>query len=408
MPVFEYTAYNHSGKALKGILDADSTYGARQKLRGMGIFPVEVRETLSKAKDLRPGAISLLAFLKRVKPGEISAMTRQLSTLLAAGLPLVKSLETLISQINNPMFKRIMAQIKDSVNEGNSLASSLSQHPRVFSNFYINMVHSGEASGSLDVVLTHLAEFGERQQALRGRFKAALAYPVFMSIIGTFVLFFLITFIVPNITSIFTEMHHTLPLPTILLLKVSGLLQSFWWLIGLALLSGIVVVRHSKKRPGFNYYWDKMRLRIPIIGPINQKIAIARFGRTLGSLLKSGVPLISALQITGKIVDNSLIEKVIDSAVEDIHAGKSLASTLAQSRWFPSMVIQMISVGEQSGELEVMLNKIAETHEREVESNIIALTSILEPVMILMMGLIVGFVVISIFLPIFEMTQIIK
>jgi general secretion pathway protein F len=408
MPVFEYTGYNHSGKALKGILDADSAYGARQKLRGMGIFPVEVSETLSKAKDLRPGAISTFGFLKRVKPGEISAMTRQLSTLLAAGVPLVKSLETLISQINNPMFKRIMAQIKDSVNEGNSLASSLSQHPRVFSNFYINMVHSGEASGSLDVVLTHLAEFGERQQALRGRFKAALAYPVFMSIIGTLVLFFLITFIVPNITRIFTEMHHTLPLPTIILLEVSGLLQSFWWLIGLALLSGIVIVRHSKKRPGFQYYWDKMRLRIPIIGPINQKIAIARFGRTLGSLLKSGVPLISALQITGKIVDNSLIEKVIDSAVEDIHAGESLASTLSQSRWFPSMVIQMISVGEQSGEVEVMLNKIAETHEREVESNIIALTSILEPVMILMMGMIVGFVVISVLLPIFEMTQIIK
>jgi len=408
MPVFEYTGYNHSGKALKGILDADSAYGARQKLRGMGIFPVEVREALSKVKDLRPGAISIFGFLKRVKPGEISAMTRQLSTLLAAGVPLVKSLETLISQVNNPMFKSIMAQIKDSVNEGNSLASSLSQHPRVFSNFYINMVHSGEASGSLDVVLGHLAEYGEHQQALRRRFQAALAYPIFMSIIGTGVLFFLLIVIFPNITKIFTEMQHTLPLPTILLIEVSNFLQSFWWIIVLALLSGIVIVKHSKKRPGFQNFWDKAKLRIPVLGPLNQKIALARFGNTLGSLLQSGIPLISALQITGKIVDNSLIEKVIDSAVEDIHKGKSLASTLGQSRWFPSMVIQMISVGEQSGELEAMLQKIADTHEKEVESHIIALTSLLEPIMILIMGAVVGFVVISILLPIFEMNQMIR
>jgi general secretion pathway protein F len=408
MPVFEYTGLNNSGKTLKGILDADSAVAARQKLRGMGIFPVDVKVALSRPKDRPSGQISLFGLLKRVKPGEISAMTRQLSILLGAGVPLVKSLEALISQISNPMLKKIMAQIKDSVNEGNSLTSSLSQHPKIFSNFYINMVNSGEASGSLDVVLGHLAEFSERQQAFRARFKAAMAYPIFMSLIGTFVLFFLITFIVPNITKIFTEMHHTLPLATIILIEVSHLLKSFWWLIGLALLVGIVAVRHGKRRPRFQHIWDTLKLRAPAIGPINQKITLARFGGTLGSLLQSGVPLVSALQIVGRIVDNSQIADVIDGAIEDIHAGKSLASTLAQNRWFPSMVIQMISVGEQSGELEVMLNKIAETHEREVESNIIALTSILEPIMILIMGLIVGFVVISILLPIFEMNQMIR
>jgi len=408
MPVYEYTALDRAGKTKKGILDADSTVAARQKLRGSGIFPVEVKEALSKPKGIPSGPVSLIGLLKGVKPGEIFSMTRQLSILLGAGVPLVKSLEALISQITNSMFQKIMAQIKESVNEGNSLAFSLSQHPKFFSNLYVNMVDSGEASGSLDVVLGRLAEFGEHQQALRGRFKAALAYPAFMSLIGTVVLFFLITFIVPNITKIFTDMHQTLPLPTVVLIEVSNFMLSFWWVILIAFLIGIVILKQSKKRPGVHYIWDKLKLRIPVFGPINQKIALARFGRTLGSLLQSGVPLITALQIVGKIVDNSLIARVIDNAVDEIQAGRSLASTLDQSRWFPSIAVQMMSVGEQSGELEGMLNKIADTYEREVESHIMALTSMLEPVMILVMGLIVGFVVISILLPIFEMNQMIR
>jgi general secretion pathway protein F len=408
MPVYEYTGLNTSGKTMKGILDADSPVAARQKLRGSGIFPVEVRETLSKPRDLPSRPVSILGLLKGVKPGEISAMTRQLSILLGAGVPLVKSLEALISQIANPTLKKIMAQIKESVNQGNSLAFSLSQHPKIFSNMYVNMVHSGEASGSLDVVLARLAEFGEHQQALRGRFKAALAYPLFMSVIGTGVLFFLITFIVPNITRIFTEMHQALPLPTMVLIGVSRFLLSYWWVILLLFISGIVVLRYSRRRPGVRYMWDKVKLRIPLLGSVNQKIAVARFGRTLGSLLQAGVPLISALQIVGKIVGNSLIASVLDNAVDDIQAGKSLAATLSQSQWFPPMVVQMVSVGEQSGELEAMLNKIADTHEREVESHVMALTSMLEPFMILIMGLVVGFIVISILLPIFEMSQLIR
>jgi len=408
MPVYEYTALDRAGKTKKGILDADSTVAARQKLRGSGIFPVEVKEALSRPKGIPSGPVSLAGLLKGVKAGEISAMTRQLSILLGAGVPLVKSLEALISQMTNPVLKKITAQIKESVNQGNSLAFSLSQHPKLFSNLYVNMVRSGEASGSLDVVLGRLAEFGEHQQALRGRFKAALAYPVFMSLIGTLVLFFLMTFIVPNITKIFTEMHQALPLPTLVLIEVSNFMLSFWWVILLAFLIGMVVLRQSKKRPRVHYIWDKVKLHIPILGPINQKIALARFGRTLGSLLQSGVPLISALGIVGNIVDNSLIARAIDNAVDDVQAGRSLASTLGKSRWFPSIVVQMISVGEQSGELEAMLNKIADTHEREVESHIMALTSMLEPVMILVMGLIVGFVVISILLPIFEMNQMIR
>ena len=408
MPVYEYSGLSSSGKTQKGILDADSPVAARQKLRDSGIFPIEVKETLSKSKESLSGPISIFGFLKGVKPAEVSAITRQLSILLTAGLPLVKSLEALISQVTNPALKKIMAQIKDSVNQGNSLGFSMSQHPKVFSNFYINMVHSGEASGSLDIVLAHLAEFTEHQQALKGRFKAALVYPAFMSVIGTLILFFLITFIVPNITKVFIEMEHTLPLPTLVLIEVSNFLLSFWWAVFLAIFIGIVIIRHVKKRPKINYIWDKLKLRIPIIGPINQKVALARFGRTLGSLLQSGVPLISALQIVGKIVDNLLIARVVDEAVDDIHEGKSLADTLSKSPWFPSIAVQMISVGEQSGEIEAMLNKIADTYEKEVESHIMAITSMLEPIMIMVMGAIVLFVVVSILLPIFEMNQMIR
>ncbi|TET54221.1 MAG: type II secretion system protein GspF [Desulfobacteraceae bacterium] len=407
MPVYEYRGLNSSGKTLKGILDADSDVAAREKLRSSGIFPVEVKEALSKSKGLPSGPGSMVRLLRGVKPGEVSVMTRQLSTLLGAGVPLVRSLESLITQMTNPLFKRVMAQIKESVNEGNSLAFSLSQHPNIFSNVYVNMVQSGEASGSLDVVLDRLAEFGERQQALRGRFKAALAYPIFMFFIGTIVLFVLITFIVPNITKVFTEMRQALPLPTIVLIKVGNFLFSYWWVIVLCFLGGILILRHIKKRPRVQYLWDKLKLRVPVFGPLNQKMALARFGRTLGSLLQSGVSLITALQIVSRIVDNTLIEKVIIGAGDNIQEGQSLAGSLSKSPWFPSMAIQMMSVGEQSGELEAMLHKIADTQEREVESQIIALTSMLEPIMILVMAVMVAFIVFSILLPILEMSQMI-
>ena len=405
MPVYEYLGLNPAGKTLKGIIDADNAAVARQKLRGDGIFPVDVKETTSKAKGIQNDSVS---FFRRVRPKDVYAFTRQLSTLLGAGVPLVASLDALLSQSSNQILKKIIAQVKESVNQGNSLASALSQHPKTFSNLYVNMVHSGESSGSLDVVLERLAEFGENQQALRGRFKAALAYPLFMSLIGILVLFFLITFIVPNITKVFVEMHHTLPLPTLILINVSDFMLSFWWVFVLILIGLIVIVKRAIKRPKFHYIWDNIKLRLPVFGTINQKIALAQFARALGSLIQSGVPLLSSMQIVRNIVNNVLIAGVIDNAIEEIREGKSLAGTLSKSPWFSSMAVQMISIGEQSGQLEGMLNKIADNNEREVESSIIALTSMLEPIMILAMGVVVGFVVISILLPIFEMNQMIR
>jgi general secretion pathway protein F len=408
VPVYEYTALDKGGKSLSGIIDADSAMAARHKLRGTGIYPVEVKETFARRKDQSSAPTSLSALFRGVKAAELSATTRQMAILLAAGVPLVSALEGMIGQIENPTFKRILAQVKESVNEGNSLAFSLAQHPKVFSQIYVNMVRAGEASGSLDVVLDRLAEFSEHQQALRGRFRSALAYPIFMACVATLILFFLITFIMPNIMRIFSEMQQTLPTATVLLMGFSNFLKFYWWVIFLAVAAGVFLLKQFKKSAKGQYLWDEIKIRLPIIGPINRKLALARFGRTLGSLLQSGVPLLAALEIVRNIVNNLPIAQVIEKTADDIQEGKSLAAPLSQSRWFPSIMVQMITVGEQSGELEKMLNKIADMYEEEAQSRIMAVTAMLEPAMILCMGLVVGFIVISILLPIFEMNQLVR
>ncbi len=407
MPIYEYKALNQAGKTTSGIIDADSAIGARQKLRGTGIFPIELKETSSRPKSMSSGQASVSTLFQRIKPSEIAVMTRQLAILLGAGVALVSSLDTIISQNTNPLLKKIMAQIKESVNEGNSLALSISKHPKIFSQIYINMVRAGEASGSLDLVLDRLAELGERQETLKGRFKAAMAYPVIMFFLGTGILFFLVTFIVPQIADIFTDLDQTLPPPTQILIAISSFLKSFWWLL-LPALGGIIALlqRLSKTSKGIVIV-DRIKLRAPVIGIINIKMAIAHFGRTLGTLVQNGVPLLSALDIVRNIVNNTLIAQDIDNTIEQIEEGKSLAAPLSQSRWFPPIAVQMIAVGEQSGELEKMLNKIADIYEGETEAQIMALTSLLEPILILIMAVSVAFIVFSILLPIFEMTQMI-
>jgi general secretion pathway protein F len=405
MPVYEYTALDRAGKNVAGIIDADSTVAARQKLRASGKFPVQVKETTAKAKSEAAASFSLMPIFNRVTPEDIHALTRQLATLLNAGIPLVGALDALMEQTTSPPLKRIIAQIKESVNEGNSLTVSLSKHPKLFSNIYINMVRAGEASGSLDVVLERLAEFGEHQQALKGRFQAALVYPIFMAIVGAGVLFFLLSFVVPNLTRIFTEMKQVLPLPTTILIWFSDFMRSYWWVIVLLIVAIIFGIKEFIKRPKGRYAWDTLKLRLPVIGQINRKIVLSRFGRTLGSLLQSGVPLITSLEIVRNIVSNVLIGEVIDEAMEDIQAGKSLNLALSKSIWFPPVFRQMVSVGEQSGDLEGMLNKTADAYEREVETRITGMTALIEPIMILFMAVVVGFIVISILLPIFEMNQ---
>lgn len=408
MPVYEYSALNKSGKTIKGIIDADSQSAARNKIRQAGNYPIEIQETVPVSK--KSGSRKPLSFrlTSGIRQQEVHIATRQLATLLGAGIPLVSALNGLIEQTTNQSFKKIIAQLKDSVNEGNSFTSALAEHPRLFSRIYVNMVKSGEASGSLDVVLEQLAEFGEAQQNMKSRIRAALLYPAFMAVVGIVVLFLLITFIVPSITKVFDDTQQALPLPTTILINLSGLLADFWWALLLLLIGLIVFLRFAVQQPNGKKIWDRLKLTVPLFGDLNTKIAAARFGRTLGSLLQSGVPLITALHIVKNIFNNVLLTHVIDEATEELEKGRSLSNVLKRSRWFLPMVVQMIAVGEQSGALEKMLNKVADSYEREVETKVMALTSMIEPVMILVMGLLVSFIVISILLPIFEMNQLIK
>jgi general secretion pathway protein F len=406
MPVYEYTALDRAGKNQKGIIDADNPQAARQRLRSSDIFPIELKETFARPKGLPFEHISISSIFHRVTPGEVSSMTRQLATLLSSGITLVLSLEALIDQTTNPLFKKILAEIKESVNEGNSFASSLSQHPKHFSQVYINMVRAGEASGSLDLVLERLADLSEDREALKGRFKAAMAYPIIMCIVGVIALMALITFVVPRFVAVFDQMEQSLPLPTLFVIGASNFLKSFWWAVVLLIAAIIYAVRRLINTPGGRYLWDKIKFGVPVFGIMNIKMAMAAFGRTLGSLVQNGVPLILSLQIVKNVVNNNIFTDVIDQTIEEVQAGKSLAVPLSRAKWMPPVVIQMISVGEKSGDLEKMLNKVADIYEREVESQITMLTSMLEPVIILIMAVIVGFIAFSVVLPIVEMGQV--
>ncbi|CAK8721587.1 General secretion pathway protein F [Candidatus Electrothrix gigas] len=412
MPVYEYTALNSQGKKHKGVLDADSISAARQKIRKDGSYPVDIQETVPRGrKKLKQGEQKSLLSLhlgSRIKQQEIHVATRQLSTLLGAGIPLVPALSGLVEQTTNKSLQTKITQIKDSVNEGNSLTSSLAEHPRLFSKIYVNMVQAGEASGSLDVVLERLAEVGERQQAMRSRIAAALIYPIFMALVGVGVLFLLITFIVPSITKVFIDRDQALPLPTTLLINLSNFLQSYWFIIA-ALLCGLIIgIRLFIQKPKGQRIWDKLKLTLPVLKDLNIKIAAATLGRTMSSLLQSGVPLITSLQIVKNILNNILLAEVMDLAADELEKGKSLSNVLRGNKYFTPMLVQMIAVGEQSGSLEKMLGKAADSYEKEVETKILAMTSMIEPIMILVMGLAVSFIVVSILLPIFEMNQLIK
>ena len=408
MPVFEYTALNPKGKKISGIVDADGAVAARQKLRGSGIFPVSVSEVEKTGLRKESSRFSIGSLFTRVRPAEVAMMTRQLSTLVGAGLPLVSAIDTLIPQTKSSIFKRILAQIKESIVEGNSFAGSLSPFPGIFSSLYVNMVHAGETSGTLEIVLERLADISEKQEDFKNRVRTALSYPIFMSIIGALVLFLLLTYIVPSITVIFEDMDQTLPAPTLLLIRFSNFLKIHWWVFIAGIFIVSIAFRSLKKIERARRRFDKLLLRLPVIGPLSKKLAAARFSRTLGSLLENGVSMIQALGIVRNIVGNMIIAGAVDEAVKDVGKGKGLGAALEVSNVFPSLCIQMIQVGEQSGELERLLNKVGTVFENEVESTIMRMTSRLEPFMILVMGVIVGFIVLSICLPIFEMNQLVR
>lgn len=407
MPVYEYKAFDKKGASKTGVMDAGSISVVREKLRSSNRFPVSIKELNTLHAQKQPKHFFSLPRFSRIKQKEVAIMTRQLATLLSAGFPLVSAMDSLITQTRAHAFKKVLSQIKDFIVEGNSFAKALALYPDTFSPLYLNMVRAGETSGTLEIVLERLADITEKQQALIGRIRSALAYPVLMFFVGSLVLFLLMAYIVPNITAIFTDMDQTLPAITRLLITTSTFLKSYWWMMAIVA-AGLAMAAHSiKKTKKGRFYVDKTKLLMPLVGVISKKLAVSRFAGTLGSLLDNGVPMLSALEIVKNIAGNVLIANAIEDAAKEVEKGQGLGAALSASTVMPHLSIQMIQVGEQSGSLESMLNKIADIFENEAESSIMSMTSMLEPLMILFMGIIVFFIVLSILLPIFEMNQLV-
>ncbi len=408
MSIYEYVALDEKGREKKGFIDATGLTAARQQLREQGVYPVEINPSTQK-KEASLSSILEINIWQRISAKEISVFTRQLSTLLGAGIPLVPSFNVLLGQTKNPLLRKVLAQIRGDLTEGKSFTASMENFPRIFPPFYLNMVKAGEASGTINLVLDRLADFSESQQALMSNIRSLLIYPIVMFIVGTLVILFMMTFVVPQITEIFSDMHQTLPLITTILIGISDFLKLFWWLVLLLIAAVIVVFKYATNTTqAGRRWWDSVRLKAPVFGAINMKIAIARFSRTLATLLQSGVPLLTAMDIVRNVVNNVIVGETITRAAKDVEEGQSLAAPLSQSGLFPPMVTEMIAVGEQSGSLEKMLNRVANAYETEAQADTLALTSLMGPLMVLGMGLIVLFIVVAILLPIFEMNQLIK
>jgi len=408
MAVFEYRGIQiESGKAVKGYRDADNAKALRALLRKEGILLTLANEEGEKrVKSKRE--IDLLAMFRRVSAADIAVMTRQLATLVRAGVPLVDSISALTEQVEKEQLVRILSSVRETLNEGTSFAKSLEAHPKAFQPLYVNMVAAGEASGTLENVLERLADFMEGQARLKGKVVSALAYPVLMMIIGSLLVSFLMVAVVPKVTSIFENLGQQLPWNTRLLIFTSNTISDFWWLILLVVGVSLFGFRRWLGRPAGRMKWDTMKLRWPIFGRLNLLVAVARFARTLSTLLSSGVPLLKAMEIGRNVLGNARLEGVVTDAIGSIREGESIAEPLKRSGAFPPMVIHMIAVGERSGQLEAMLENVSKAYEADVETRVTALTSLLEPIMILGLGAVVGFIAMSILMPLMQMNQLVQ
>lgn len=411
MPVYDYTALEGKGrgKTITGIIDADSAALARQKIRAAGNYPVELHEVKSGVSERteRQGS-SLKQLFTRIRLAEISIMTRQLATLIGAGFPLVSALDSLVAQLNNPAFKKIVARLKEDVVEGTPFSKALGKYPHIFSSIYVNMVDSGESSGTLEIVLERLADIMEKQEALKNRMITAMIYPLLIMMISALIVSFMLIYVTPKIMSMFESLKQELPLPTKILIGTSEFFQAYWWVMILMIIAALLGMRSMSRTEKGRRWLDTHALSLPLFGSLIRRMAAARFARTLGSLLENGISMLPALSIVENVVGNLNIAETISVATEEVGRGQGLGKSLDKDHAFPPMAIQMIQVGEQSGNLEEMLNKVADVFEKEVETSAMRLTALVEPVMILVMACLVTFIVLAICLPIFEMNQLIR
>ncbi|MCC6547046.1 type II secretion system F family protein [Candidatus Sumerlaeota bacterium] len=444
MPTFVYTAKDQKGSLVEGTMEADGRNAVVARLQQMGYFPVRINVGVKKGGKIvaeqaaappasPPVAVSRASTSKtaipklngvaapstapaepragfrfsfmesKVSTSDVANFNRQLADLIGAGIPLVKALGILQRQTTNEKLKQVIVDVLDDVQEGATFAEALKKHPRVFSKLYVAMVRSGEAGGMLQEVLNRLADFSENEENLRGKVKAALAYPVVMIAAGSVAVFVMFSYVIPKITATFEQLGQTLPTMTQILIMISHWFSDYWW----AILMGIVLVvigffQFTTSREG-RLMWHRLQLRLPLMGPLVQKRECARFTRTLGSLLKNGVSILMALDIVREVVDNSIVKAEVDKVVEAITQGSSIAQPLAGSQVFPSVAVNMIAIGEETGRLPEVLLRVSESFEIQVERQVRTMTSLIEPLIICVMGVVVAFIVISMLLPIFSL-----
>lgn len=405
MPVYSYRALNAAGKTVRGVVDADNPQKARFRLRSDGLHPIDITPAARFHMSAEPVArLRKSLTFRRNRLRLLVVATRQISTLLTAGVPLVTALATVQEQTEDPHFGRTLALIRDEVTTGETLANALGRHPEYFPVDYVHLILAGELSGALDQVTERLADSLERRQARRARVSAALAYPVFMTLVGGLVLFFLLSFIIPTLTDLFANLGAALPWPTRILLGVSGFLQRFWWVVLLAVGLAGFLARRSLRNPGRYRRLEALAFKVPFFGPLFQQLLLAQALRGLAVMTAGGVALTTALTVTAQAMGRSGFAQALALAAEKVGQGRSLAEGLTASGLFPPLTHRMVSVGEASGTLTEMLGRVAQAYEAETDQILSTLTSLVEPIIILVMGLIVGFVVMSVLLPIFDLS----
>lgn len=401
MPTYAYVVKNKTGRTLQGSLAAASRQSLIEQLWKQEFTVLSIAERQARAPGLRFGRGS-------VKTQQLVIFSRQLATMVASGIPIIGSIEALMDQMEDRAFQAVLKRIRDEVEAGSSMSEALAKHPRVFSEFFLNMVRAGESSGRLDEILDRLANYLEKIEALRRKVQASLYYPAVVSVLAFSISAFLVIVIVPKFKEIFTTLGGNLPLPTRILLQTSDVLRQYLVLEAAALVALMAGFQIYIRTPRGRAWFDRLKLRLPIVGKLLRKVAIARFARTLATLVRAGVPILAAMDIVARTAGNKVIEEAVMAARTSVREGENIADPLAQSKAFPPMVTRMIAVGEKTGELEKMLTKVADFYESEVDAAVSGLTSLIEPLVIAFLGLVIGAIVIALFMPILTITQLIQ
>jgi general secretion pathway protein F len=403
MAIYNYKGIDRTGKEVKGTVNVEGLSSAKAKVKSLGIMLTDISEQTSGSVKKASSSIS---FGSGVSIEDLSLMTRQLATLLRAKIQVVEAFTALVDQTDNPNLKITLSEIRQKVNEGSSLAKALGDYPKIFDNVYVNMVDAGETSGTLEVVLLKLADFTEGQLKLRNKIKGAMTYPIIMMIAGGGMIGIIFIFVIPKITKIFISMKKTLPLQTQLCIWFSNFLINYWWLVIMGIVGSVVGYKKYAATPAGKEKIDSIVLKMPVIAEIVTMINVSRFCSTLATLLQSGVPILVSMKIVSNLISNVHMKRAIEESRTSVSEGASLTGPLIRSELFPPMVTHMIKLGEKSGELEPMLQIVAENYEEQVNTKLSGLTSILEPIMMVVMGVVVAFIIFSVVVPLIDLNNV--